>query len=122
MRGQLAARKGLRVIKSFKSEVFSGVAIESAADNVDSLEALDPVAKVWTSRLVSLEKSVAKQGSFADDASAPNYSIHGMTGVDRLHAAGIFGKGAKVGVVDTGTAYDHPAVGLSTYEGVRPNF
>jgi len=48
--------------------------------------------------------------SFSNGASAPEYNIHGVTGVDRVHALGIFGKGAKVGVIDTGVDYTHPAV------------
>jgi subtilisin family serine protease len=35
-----------------------------------------------------------------------------MGGVDKLHAAGIKGKGIKIGVVDTGVDYNHPALGL----------
>lgn len=33
-----------------------------------------------------------------------------MTGVDKLHAAGILGKGVTVAVVDTGVDYMHRAV------------
>lgn len=36
-----------------------------------------------------------------------------MTGVDKLHEQGILGKGVKVGIVDTGTEYTHPAVGFT---------
>ena len=48
--------------------------------------------------------------SFSQDATAMNYSIHGMTGVDKLHEAGILGKGVTVAVVDTGIDYMHSAV------------
>jgi hypothetical protein len=34
-----------------------------------------------------------------------------MGGVDKLHQAGILGKGIKIGVVDTGVDYRHPALG-----------
>ncbi len=34
-----------------------------------------------------------------------------MTGVDRLHAKGIMGKGVKIGILDTGVDYRHPALG-----------
>ena len=36
-----------------------------------------------------------------------------MTGVDKLHEAGVLGKGAKVAIVDTGVWYMHPAVSFS---------
>ncbi|KAK1997650.1 hypothetical protein LX36DRAFT_577966, partial [Colletotrichum falcatum] len=38
-------------------------------------------------------------------------SIHFSTGVDQLHEAGIFGKGVKVAVIDSGVDYLHPALG-----------
>jgi subtilisin family serine protease len=34
-----------------------------------------------------------------------------MGGVDRLHSLGIKGKGIKIGIVDTGVDYRHPALG-----------
>lgn len=34
-----------------------------------------------------------------------------MGGVDKLHAKGIKGKGIKIGIVDTGVDYRHPALG-----------
>jgi subtilisin family serine protease len=37
-------------------------------------------------------------------------ATHNVTGVDRLHELGIFGKGVKIGVIDTGIAYNHTAV------------
>jgi subtilisin family serine protease len=38
------------------------------------------------------------------------HSFYSFTGVDKAHDAGIFGKGAIVAVVDTGTDYLHPAL------------
>ncbi|CRK13911.1 hypothetical protein BN1723_014015 [Verticillium longisporum] len=106
----LNGRPGSRVLKVFDSEVFKGVAIESDSENTDSLEAIVPVRKAWHSKPIQLVPVIAGD-SFSDDAKALNYSIHYMTGVDRLHEQGLFGKGVKVGVVDTGTEYTHPALG-----------
>jgi subtilisin family serine protease len=36
-----------------------------------------------------------------------------MTGVDKLHQEGHFGKGIKIGIIDTGVDYTHPALGGS---------
>jgi subtilase family serine protease len=49
---------------------------------------------------------------FSDDAASSLYDVHGSTGVNKLHAAGILGEGAVIGIVDTGTYYPHPAVSL----------
>ncbi|KAJ3040345.1 hypothetical protein HDV00_011001 [Rhizophlyctis rosea] len=38
-------------------------------------------------------------------------SWHIQTGVDELHRRGIYGKGVKIGVLDSGIFYDHPALG-----------
>ncbi|KAF6811570.1 serine endopeptidase (subtilase), partial [Colletotrichum musicola] len=107
---EIEARPGSKVLKVFDSSVFSGVAVESDSENTDSLEALLPVVKAWHSTRVQLAPVVVGE-SFSDDAAALNYSIHWMTGVDELHSRGIKGKGVKIGVVDTGTEYTHPALG-----------
>ncbi|KAG5644690.1 hypothetical protein DXG03_007913 [Asterophora parasitica] len=38
-------------------------------------------------------------------------STHKLTGVDKLHALGITGKGIKIGIIDSGIDYTHPALG-----------
>lgn len=40
--------------------------------------------------------------------------MHQWTGVDKLHAAGIRGKGATVAIIDTGIDYTHKAVSAIT--------
>ncbi|TDZ25539.1 Minor extracellular protease vpr [Colletotrichum orbiculare MAFF 240422] len=110
--------KGGRVLKVFDSLVFSGIAVESETENTDSLEALVPVVKAWRSTRIPLAPIVAGE-SYSEDAAGLNYSIHWMTGVDKLHEQGILGKGVKVGVVDTGTEYTHPALGGCFGEGCK---
>ncbi|KAH8890684.1 serine endopeptidase [Thozetella sp. PMI_491] len=109
----LTSASGAKVVKVFNSDVFQGAALESDEDNVDSLQALTHVAQAWTSRRIPLAPVDPAQ-VFSADATANATSsrdIHFMTGVDKLHAAGILGKGVNVGVVDTGVAYRHPALG-----------
>ncbi len=109
---EIAKRPGAKVRKVFESNIFSGVSIETDADNLDTLNAISSVSKAWKSKLVPLNAPTVAQ-SYSDDAAAVNYSMHGLTGVDRLHAMGIKGKGAVVAVVDTGVDFTHPAVGRS---------
>ncbi|KAL0066730.1 hypothetical protein AAF712_006335 [Marasmius tenuissimus] len=47
-----------------------------------------------------------------DPKTAPvTDTLHYMIGVDKLHAAGITGKGVKIGIIDTGVDYKNPALG-----------
>lgn len=45
------------------------------------------------------------------------FSPHVMTQVDKLHAEGITGGGVRIGIVDTGVDYLHPALGGCFGEG-----
>ncbi|KAK0614880.1 subtilisin-like serine protease [Bombardia bombarda] len=101
---------GAKVVRTFKSDIFSGLSIESDLANVDSLQGLVGASQAWSVGKIQLDP-IIKTESFSDDAAAGNYSVHAYTGVDKLHAQGIFGKGAIVAVVDTGTTYTHPALG-----------
>ncbi|KAJ0354220.1 hypothetical protein COL154_011825 [Colletotrichum chrysophilum] len=101
---------GATVLKSFNSEVFSGLSVESGNDNLDTLQSLREVSQAWPVKTYKLAP-LTPQASFSDDATAQNWSIHYSTGVDKLHEAGVFGKGAKVAVIDSGVDYRHPALG-----------
>ncbi|KAI8197401.1 hypothetical protein K4K49_005440 [Colletotrichum sp. SAR 10_70] len=101
---------GAKVLKSFNSEVFSGLSVESGSDNLDTLQSLREVSQAWPVKTYKLAP-LTPQASFSDDATAQNWSTHYSTGVDKLHEAGVFGKGAKVAVIDSGVDYRHPALG-----------
>ncbi len=100
---------GVTVVKAFNTDVFTGLSLESAEQNADSLQELSEVHQAWAVGKFKLSPSSPLQ-SFSDDAAAGNYSVHRYTGVERLHDAGIYGKGAVVAIVDTGVDYLHPAV------------
>ena len=106
---EIASRKGTKVLKVFNSDVFKGISVEAEEDNIDTLQSIQAVSKAWSSNKIRLAPHIPAQ-SFSDDASASIYTVHNWTGVDRLHAAGIKGKGAVVAVVDTGIWYPHPDV------------
>ncbi len=104
------ASTGIQVLKVFDSDVFNGAAVTSDAHNVDTLQALASVSRSWNSKKVKLAAPVARAETVKVPAAGVNAVVHSMTGVDKLHAAGILGKGAQVAVVDTGVWYPHPAV------------
>lgn len=111
-------KPGCRVTKVFDSAVFRGISVESDSVNTDELESLASVAKVWHATRVQLPP-VVEGKSFSDEAAAPDYFIHDMTGVDKVQAQGILGKGVKVGVVDTGIDYTHPNLGRCFGKGCK---
>lgn len=114
---KVAGTAGLKVVKQFDSDLFPGISVEcDHACTEDSLRAaLDDagddaaVATVYKSKLIRILDTV-KGESFSDDAAASNYSVHGITGVEKLHNDGILGAGATVAIVDSGVQYTHPAV------------
>ena len=81
--------------------------MEAISESVESLSSSKRVIKAWQSNLIKLMPSPTGIGNGIDPK---NYSVHQMTGVDRLHDQGIFGKGAKVAIVDSGVLYTHEAV------------
>ncbi|KAL5906603.1 hypothetical protein ACKVV1_011002 [Pyricularia oryzae] len=107
----LTSLEGIAIRSSFDSPIFQGASVE-VADGLDvkGLAALPNVARVWRNEIVALEEAAPGE-FFPDDAAAIKYDVYSATGVDRLHAAGILGQGVKVGVIDTGVAYRHPALG-----------
>ncbi|KAF5509911.1 Methyltransferase fsa4 [Colletotrichum fructicola] len=112
---QMAAGAGLKVnkiyvVKTFQNDIFSGAYVKTETHDIASIQALPDIVKVWHNHVVKLDP-VKVARSFSDDAASANYSTHHTTGVNRLHENGVFGEGAKVGVVDSGIQYSHPALG-----------
>lgn len=101
---------GVKVTKTFESGVFHGLSVEAAEDSAHTLkQTFVDVSKAWPIGRIRLAPSEPLT-RFSDAAAAANYSVHQWTGVDKAHAAGVFGKGVTVAIVDTGTDYTHPAV------------
>ncbi|KAF7361610.1 Subtilisin-like protease [Mycena venus] len=96
------------------SEILIGVAIRLSSSGdvaklseISGVEAIRPIVKVPAPRPVS---SVVINNPKATDLP-DTYSTHVMTGVDKIHAQGNFGKGIKIGIIDTGVDYNHPLLG-----------
>ncbi|KKA27995.1 hypothetical protein TD95_003301 [Thielaviopsis punctulata] len=69
---------------------------------------------------VSAKKTPVNQSS---NSSAFDWNwLHKVTGVDKVHAKGIYGKGVKLAVIDTGVDYLHPALGGCFGPGCRVSF
>jgi subtilisin family serine protease len=51
------------------------------------------------------------QGTNSSTAEFPFYPPHALTGVDKLQAEGLNGTGIKIGIIDSGVDYRHPALG-----------
>ncbi|KAI0088133.1 subtilisin-like protease [Irpex rosettiformis] len=69
--------------------------------------AVRPVINVPPPKPVSLHVVTGPN----DPAIPDTESTHVITGVDKLHAMNITGKGIKIGIIDTGTDYTHPLLG-----------
>ncbi|KAF2757740.1 subtilisin-like protein [Pseudovirgaria hyperparasitica] len=121
---ELTKYEGLGIVKELNWDVFPALSIECEAHcdqsslkaTINQLFGHEVVAAVYKSRPMQIPPTVEGE-SFADDTRAVNYSVHGQTGVDKLHEAGIKGKGALVALVDSGIQYTHPALGGGIGEG-----
>ncbi|KAI1482852.1 subtilisin-like protein [Daldinia eschscholtzii] len=108
-RDGLASAEGIKIVKSFNSPIFSGANIETDSYSINKLERMPGVLRVWPNEQVYLNPAEPK---VLDGLPTNfNYTTHNVTGVSKLHEAGIYGKGAKVGIVDSGTWYNHTALG-----------
>ncbi|KAI0081943.1 subtilisin-like protease [Panus rudis PR-1116 ss-1] len=75
---------------------------------IQGVKAVRPVVRIPAPKPLNVH--VVKDPS--DPAVPPDSeSTHILTGVNKLHAQGILGKGVKIGILDTGIDYTHPALG-----------
>ncbi|KAG8963823.1 hypothetical protein FRC00_004915 [Tulasnella sp. 408] len=93
--------------------IFVGAAINVASETdlvtlaeISHVVGISPVSKHPGPKPVG-SRRLKNKNAHALDSFAP----HVMTGVDKLHAEGIFGKGIRVAIIDSGIDYLHPALG-----------
>ncbi|KAJ8090075.1 hypothetical protein PM082_018655 [Marasmius tenuissimus] len=82
--------------------------------SIPGVKAVHPVRMFQIPGPAEASSSIAKRAAYAtyDPKNAPfTDTLHAITGVDKLHAKGITGKGIKIGIIDTGVDYNHPALG-----------
>lgn len=98
-----------------------------ATDIISRIAAMPAVKQIWPINLYSRPNdTLVSGGRFTPSAgststmkkrqtpfvnSTDTFSPHVMTQVDKLHAKGFNGTGVKIGIVDTGVDYLHPALG-----------
>ncbi|KAH8900404.1 serine endopeptidase [Thozetella sp. PMI_491] len=119
LQSELQALCGSGVEKIFNSPIFTGISIECATGNIDSLKAVKAASSVWRSSQRSIETAALSKRDtpsssldfYADQVASPNYTIHRSTGVESLHKAGIYGKGAQIAIISSGVYYEHPSLG-----------
>jgi subtilisin family serine protease len=111
LKKQVEDLAGVVVLKTFESEIFTGLSVDTSNATADTpVDSLRAARHAWPMRTIKRANLPNAERVFDDDLSAKNYSLHRYTGVDKLHAAGHFGKGAVIAVIDTGIDYNHPAV------------
>jgi hypothetical protein len=101
--------------KNFTSEIFNGASIVTDNLSSDDIAQIPGVVNVWPNRKHFLPPLPGPKGfpHFPfPTPSTSNYSVHGLTRVDKVQELGIKGDGVVVGIVDTGIWYPHPAVSV----------
>ncbi|KAJ3173884.1 hypothetical protein HDU87_007294 [Geranomyces variabilis] len=102
----------------FKGQSFTIDAQHNAAD----LLKIPGAKKIYPVRIIkrpTVQRTAAKSLAVSADQ---DITSHAQTGVAEQHAAGNFGKGVKVAVVDTGVYYKHPALGGCFGKGCKISF
>ncbi|KAF9526557.1 pyrolysin [Crepidotus variabilis] len=105
-----------KVKKEFDSTgIFVGAAVSiKTAQDAAALASTPGIIDIRPVYQYSAPKPVTKHVvTGPNDAAVPpdGQSTHVMTGVDKLHKESITGKGIKIGIIDTGVDYTHPALG-----------
>ncbi|CAE6487820.1 unnamed protein product [Rhizoctonia solani] len=102
------------VTKEYSDGLLTGAAVKlgSRTDLVKLAEA-NGVQSISPIYLHSPPKPVFQQVMKHSTYSPPKdvFPPHVMTGVDKLHNEGYFGKGIKIGIIDSGVDYTHPSLG-----------
>ncbi|QRW10358.1 pyrolysin [Ceratobasidium sp. AG-Ba] len=90
------------------SQIWNGVTVQ--VDDPSDLVKIAQATGVTSINRNYLPKRVAA-AELPSPGTTDTLSTHPMTGVDKMHAKGVFGKGIIVGLIDSGIDYTHPVLG-----------
>ncbi|KAG0205771.1 hypothetical protein BGX28_002694 [Mortierella sp. GBA30] len=117
----LNSRKGLNFKVRGQYNQFNGASIEVKSGHTgDDLAKIPGIKRVWPVERYQLPKANLSK----EDPAQPHLtSSHKMTGVDYVQKTFKYtGKGIKVGVIDSGVDYTHPALGGCFGKGCRVRY
>ncbi|UJR29597.1 hypothetical protein I4U23_010814 [Adineta vaga] len=104
---------GLRT--EIKSSLFTGISIQvDDKDAIDALEMIEDAVDVFPVTIIKRPRP-KKKSAFVDTLTEEQLKTlvpHDLTGVDDIHKRfKNFGEGVKIGIIDSGIDYTHPALG-----------
>ncbi|XXG96779.1 hypothetical protein Hte_003070 [Hypoxylon texense] len=107
--------------KLFKGASIQFHDLKTAEQEASKLNSLASVKQVWPNRVYSLPKDevvwtgqsggVDYMKNVKRQLGNDTFTPHVMTQVEKLRAEGVTGKGVKIGIIDSGVDYTHPALG-----------
>ncbi|KAK7568867.1 peptidase S8/S53 domain-containing protein [Phyllosticta citricarpa] len=114
------------IMEELKSNVFNGMSVSIKSTKrfkknlgyKGMIESIATVEKVWPEREYRLADIVERK-SLNDELEDIVPDVDGMTGVDKLKAEGISGKGQTVAIVDSGCDFFNPYLGGGFGDGFK---
>ena len=106
MNGQYKLPTLIKTIYKFKTMTAFVIASDKSLEQLSNMKG---VKNIWEDLVIQAPEP--KIMTLNENSKKENNEIHGLTAVDVLHKQGYYGEGAKVGIIDTGLNYHHPAFG-----------
>lgn len=94
-------------------KVFNGAAINVPANKIEELSKIPMIKSIYSDCEVKI-KPIKIEENLSEDSKLIN-SVP-LKNIDKLHGEGIKGKNIKIGILDTGIDYNHPAI-KNAYKG-----